>query len=107
VQQKPVELTAEFKDELHDSDERREIIKESRAQGRLDVGINAVVEVFNLGNQYWRELYEWSKRFSPLFGRDENLVIAASRVGWVPSDKQAKELLRIREEMIELGFKSD
>jgi hypothetical protein len=81
-------------------------MKEGRAQGRTDAKINAEIEVFNLGDHYWKKLHDWSKQFSPLYGRDENLVIAASRNGWLPSDKQAKELLRIRAVMIELGFSS-
>ena len=106
VQQAPIELSTEFKKELLSSEEKQEIMKEGRAQGRTDAKINAEIEVFNLGNHYWKKLHDWSKQFSPLYGRDENLVIAASRNGWLPSDKQAKELLRIRAVMIELGFSS-
>lgn len=106
VQQVAVELSTEFKKELLNFDEKQEIMKEGRAQGRLDAKINAEIEVITLGNHYWRGLHDWSKQYSPLYGRDENLVIAASRKGWLPSDKQAKELLRIQSEMIELGFTS-
>jgi hypothetical protein len=106
VQQVAVELSTEFKKELLNFDEKQEIMKEGRAQGRLDAKINVEIEVITLGNHYWRGLHDWSKQYSPLYGRDENLVIAASRKGWLPSDKQAKELLRIQSEMIELGFTS-
>jgi hypothetical protein len=106
VQQAVIELSAEFKKELLSSEEKKEIIKEGTAQGKLDAKINAVITVINLGENYWRKLHDWSKQFSPLYGRDESLVIAASRKGWMPSDKQAIELLRIQGEMIEFGFTS-
>jgi len=106
VKQASIELSTEFKKELLSSDEKQEIMKEGRAQGRLDAKINAEIEVISLGDHYWKKLHDWSKQFSPLYGRDENLVIAASRKGWLPSDKQAKELLRIQSEMIEQGFTS-
>jgi hypothetical protein len=104
VQQAAMELSEDFKKELLSSEERQEIMREGRAQGRMDARINASIEVITLGDSYWKKLYEWSKEFSPLYGRDENLLIAASRKGWIPSDKQAKELLRIQSEMIEFGF---
>jgi hypothetical protein len=106
VQLASIELSTEFKKELLSSEEKQEIMKEGRAQGRLDAKINAEIQVITLGDHYWKKLHDWSKQFSPLYGRDENLVIAASRKGWLPSDKQAKELLRIEAEMIELGFVS-
>jgi len=106
VQLASIELSAEFKRELLSSEEKQEIMREGKAQGRLDAKINAEIQVISLGEHYWKKLHDWSKQFSPLYGRDENLVIAASRKGWLPSDKQAKELLRIEAEMIELGFTS-
>lgn len=99
-----IDLSAEFKKELLSSDDKQELIKEGKAQGRLDAKINAEIEVITLGVEYWKKLYAWSKQYAPIYGRDESLVIAASRKNWFPSDKQAKELLRIQSEMIEQGF---
>jgi hypothetical protein len=104
VQQAAIELSIEFKKELLGSEETQKIMKEGIAQGKLDAKINAVIAVITQGENYWRKLHEWSRQFSPLYGRDETLVIAASRKGWMPSDRQAKELLRIQGEMIEFGF---
>ena len=107
VKQVSMELSPEFINELLGAEEAKEIMRAGRAQGRLEAKINAEIEVFELGENYWRKLHVWSKQFSPLYGRDESLVIAvSSRKGWLPSDRQAKELLRIRAEMIELGFTS-
>ena len=104
VQEAPIQLTNNFLKELLSDDEKNEIIKDGRIQGRLDAKINAEIEVVNLGASYWKKLHEWSRTFEPLYGRDESLLIAATRIGWLPSDKQAKDLLRIRAAMIQSGF---
>jgi hypothetical protein len=104
VQEAPIQLSNDFIKELLSSAEKSEILKDSRTQGRLDAKINAEIEVVTLGATYWKKLHEWSRNFEPLYGRDESLVIAATRTGWLPSDKQAKELLRIRASMIQSGF---
>ena len=107
VQRSVIQLFAEFKEELLSFDEKQEIMKEGRAQGRLDAKINAEAAVIALGDHYWKKLHGWSKQFSPLYGQEEILVIAASRKGWVPNDKQTKRLLCIQTTMIELGFTSE
>jgi hypothetical protein len=107
VQQASFDLSIDFKKELLNFNEKQASMKESIAQGRLDAKINAEIEVITLGNHYWKNLHNWSQQFSPLFGRDESLVVAASRKGWFPTDKQAKQLLSIQVEMIKLGFSSD
>jgi hypothetical protein len=104
VQDASIQLSKDFINELLSVAEKNEIVKDSKSQGRLDAKINAEIEVFTLGASYWKKLHEWSKIYEPLYGRDENLVIAATRQGWLPSDKQAKELLRIQAAMIQSGF---
>jgi hypothetical protein len=94
VQEAPIQLSNDFNKELLSSAEKSEILKDSRTQGRLDAKINAEIEVVTLGATYWKKLHEWSRNFEPLYGRDESLVIAATRTGWLPSDKQAKEFVK-------------
>lgn len=102
----PIILEAVFIDELIDCDSVANLRVQNRRDGREDASINAVIDVVNLGRNYWNELLVWSKSFEPLYGREASLLIsAATRLGsWVPTDKQAKELLNIKAQMQEAGF---
>ena len=95
-----------FMDELIDRDSVANIRIQNRRDGLEDASINAVIEVVALGQQYWSDLLAWSKNYEPIYGRDASLLnSAATRLGsWIPTDKQAKELLKIKDQMQESGF---
>lgn len=77
-------------------------------QATEDAAINAVVAVVKLGQTgCWRRLSEWSLRYSRLVGKEADLVRLASRSGWVPSDMQAKALMKILTRLELDGFTRD
>jgi hypothetical protein len=75
-------------------------------QAAEDAVINAVVEVVTLGQAgCWIRLSEWASRYSPLVGRDADLVRLACKGKWVPLDKQAAALIKLLHRMEQEGFR--
>lgn len=71
-----------------------------------DIAINAIFDVVKLRDSgCWNRLSEWSRRYHPLFGRDADLLRMASRAGWVPSDRYAKDLMNLLRRLEQNGFK--
>jgi hypothetical protein len=75
-------------------------------QAAEDAVINAVVEVFNLGQSgCWKRLSDWSCKYSPLVGKEADLVRLATQGKWIPSDKQAAVLMKVLGRLEHEGFK--
>ena len=71
-----------------------------------DAVINAVVEVFNLGQTgTWKKLSDWSNRYSQLVGKEADLVRLATQGKWIPSDKQAAVLMKVLSRLEQEGFR--
>lgn len=103
-----VALEPEFQAELLSTSEVAIVHRDAAVQARDDASINAVVEVFNLGQSgCWKKLIDWSSKYSPLVGRDMDLVRLASRGGWIPSDRQAAALMKILRRLEQEGFRKN
>jgi len=108
VQELTVALEPEFRAELLSTSEVAIVHRDAAVQARDDASINAVVEVFNLGQSgCWKELIDWSSKYSPLVGMEMDLVRLASRGGWIPSDRQAAALMRILRRLEQEGFRKN
>jgi hypothetical protein len=95
-----------FLDELIDKDSVANLRVQNRREGLEDASINAVIEVVALSKKYWSDLLSWSKNYEPIYGRNATLLnSAATRLGsWIPTDNQAKELLKIKDQMQKSGY---
>ena len=74
--------------------------------GQLDAGIAAVSSVLLKGAKYWSELHDWSRKHSPIFGMEVDLVRSMAKPGWIPSPKQAVRLDAISRRLESEGFKA-
>lgn len=98
-----IPLTSSFKEELAHSDNQRA----ASESGRLDFNLDVVVQVVTLSaSGCWSQLQTWATRYSPLFGKDADLVRNAANPRWVPSTAQAKVLLKILKNKELEGFAS-
>jgi hypothetical protein len=88
-------------------DEVRADTRDNALQGRLDNQIDALTTVVTLGAVYWSRLASWAAEYSPIFGMEADLVRNASRPGWLPTDRQAAVLMRVRERLEHEGFRAD
>jgi len=95
-----------LKGELAPTREVHRVHATAEGQALEDMTIDAIVTVVNLRESgCWNRLGEWSRRYRPLFGRDADLLRMASRAKWVPSDKQAKDLMKLLRQLEQDGFR--
>lgn len=86
--------------EMHQSKKRR-----ARNEQKLLSGIEAQIEVFNKGQEYWTKLYGWATK-SNLFTETElSILNSTSRLNQAPpSEQQCVIILKIESDAIEEGF---
>lgn len=98
----PISLTKAFLGELLSREQARET-HEIRA---ADAALSAVMTVISLKGPYWMTLEKWGKQNNLLYGKELDLVKSASNrmPTWIPTDKQAKYLLDIRDRLMVAGF---
>jgi hypothetical protein len=102
-----VTLTNDLRSELISAEEAASDHTDGEAQGTEDVMINSVMEVVRLSESgCWSRLNDWSRKFSPLYGVEADLVRSASRRGWVPSDRQAAKLIKVLRRLEQAGFRA-
>ena len=99
-------LFPELRAELLPTNELELVHKNAAEQAKEDSIINAVLEVVFLGEiGCWNRLMEWSRKYSPLYGKESDLVCSASKARWIPSDKQAKVIMEVLKRFEQEGFK--
>jgi len=102
----PTRLTEAVASELVSPDEVSRIRRQSLQSGNLDSGIKAVTTVITLGPLYWHDLSVWARKYSPIYGKEADLVRNASRKGWIPTPSQAACLVKVSERLDGEGFVS-
>lgn len=106
VQELSIPVLPEFREELILKSENKQLKDDAVLQATEDAVIDAVVEVIKLRQSgCWQRLNEWAKRYSPIYGKEADLVRLASNGTWVPSDKQAAALIKILKRLEQEGFK--
>lgn len=99
-------LLVECKNELLSLSEVKEEKKDSIDKAQDDKSINFLIEVFKLHQAgVWRKAVEWSKKYSPLYGRDADLIKLADRGLTTLTDRQAKAIMQILSKLESEGFK--
>lgn len=100
-----IDILPELKNELISKIEQNEMHEIAAGETKEKVVINAVMEVVVLAQAgCWQRLSDWAKRFSPLVGKEADLVRLACRGAWVPSDRQAAVLMKILKRLTHEGF---
>jgi len=98
-------LLTELIAELVPPEEARDEARGARAQQKLDSGIGAQAAVVGLGIEYWRELLSWGTARSLVTPEDGRIVGMAAGFGAsIPSDRQSKRLLVLKERLEQEGF---
>jgi len=103
-----IPLSPLLRNELLPLVEFERVHRDATGRAKEDAVINAVVEVVNLGQAgCWQRLSDWAKQYSPLFGKEADLVRLASRGSWLPSDRQAAALMKVLRRLEQEGFRQD
>lgn len=86
----------------------KDVVEKQQAdvvESKKEVALNAVIEVIKLTHfGCWPKLSSWAQKYSPLYGKEADLVRNASRSNWVPSDSQAAVLMKILKRLETEGF---
>ncbi len=105
LEQLDIELVDRIEEVLTSKDDEIEQQKDEIATAKQDIAINAVLEVFRLSKLgCWSKLSYWSQQYSPIYGKEADLVRNASKPGWIPSDAQANVLLKVLKRLEIEGF---
>lgn len=101
-----IPVLPELRDELIAEGETERLRDDAEGRATEDAAIDAVMDVVNLAQSgCWMRLGEWAKRYSPLFGKEADLVRLAAKGTWVPSDRQAATLMKVMRRLEQEGFK--
>lgn len=101
------ELEDSFVNSLIDTYLIKQEESDSKKEQKMINEINSDIQVISLGQSYWEKVYTWGrgqKLFSPL--EDDLIKLAASFEvsGKIPSTKQCKIILEIREKLYNEGM---
>lgn len=102
----PLSLDPQFIDDLISKELMDSRIKSEIKEKKLEKEVNCMVEIYNLGSDYWHNLLnEGLKRhiLSPMEMDLLKLAISYADNKKVPSDKQAKLIWKIRNKLDEAG----
>lgn len=104
----PVSLNSDLRKELIPVEHASDAEKRGRTQGTEDAKINVVVQVHELRvSGCWSRLSEWSKKYSPIYGKEADLLRNVLQPTWLPSDAQAKVLMALLKRLDSEGFKRE
>jgi len=106
VKDLPVTLPRKVQEGLISREQSKADQKEYASQGSENKKIDALTTVVRLGAEYWHRLAKWAADYSPVYGKEADLVRLASRPGWVPTDRQAAVLLAVRDRLEQEGFRA-
>lgn len=76
--------------------------KRKTLKPRGDVNL---IEVINLGEEYWRNMYEWGVEHGYMNKKDREIVRTAMNLERIrPSEPQAKYILNLRDKLLDAGY---
>jgi len=100
-----IPMIPKLKDELISVKEVVEKQQATDVDSKKEVALNAVIEVIKLTNfGCWPKLASWAQKYSPLYGKEADLVRNASKQSWIPSDSQAVLLMKTLKRLEAEGF---
>lgn len=100
-------LLDEFVDSLVGTDDELDEKEVAQKEQKVNNQINAEIELVTLGAAYWRKVLEFGRNDRLLSEMEDGLLsVAASfdTTGRIPSDKQAKLIMQIRNRLFDEGL---
>lgn len=91
----PVPFIAEFEVELMAPEEAVSAKRSAKSEAKIDSGINALQEVLAFGTDNWKKLWEQSVATKSTTPSEEGVLRVASNPKWIPTDRQAKQLVKL------------
>lgn len=98
-------LNEEFIDNLIDISEENQEQSDAKKDRKTENQLNYEIEVVKLGTEYWKSVLEFGKNNRLLTPMEEDLLKVATNLNYkLPSSKQAKLILEIRNRLYENGL---
>jgi hypothetical protein len=97
----------EFTDSLVGSNAELEEKEIAKKEQKVSNAVNAEIELINLGADYWRKVLAFGRNDKLLSEMEEGLLSVAANfdtTGRIPSDKQAKLIMQIRNRLFDEGL---
>lgn len=104
LQEKNVPLLTELADELAASEDVAARHRMSKVEAKIDAGVDALKEVFAFGNKNWVRLKQWADEKNAVTPKEVDLLRVAINPKWMPSDRQAQDLIRLLRRLRDEGF---
>ena len=87
--------------------EIKDIQKDAKAGRKIANEVDDLKYIISAGESYWKQVYEWGKERKLLTDMEDSLLKMARNIsitGKVPSDRQAKVIIRTKDRLIEDGM---
>lgn len=100
-------LLESFVETLADSSEEDQEKSSAQKEQKVNNQISAEIELINLGADYWKRVLEFGRNDKLLSEMEDGLLMVAAnfdRTGRIPSDKQAKLIMQIRNRLFDEGL---
>ena len=101
-----VTLVPGFESLLQGREEAAAEKKEARAVRKIENGIDDQKQVFDLGEEYWKQLEIWLRSHRLATATEQKALKYASSMsqGMFPDERQCKSLIKLRERAVQEGF---
>lgn len=99
-----VRLLPEFEEECTDSAGVAGRNRTARVNARIDAGVDALQSVLGFGAENWMSLRSKALAAKALTPDEDRLLRVAANPAWMPSDRQAKDLVKLRTRLAIDGF---
>lgn len=100
-------ILPEFVKTLVSIDEIKDVQKDAKVERKIANEIDDLKFIISVGENYWNQVYEWGKERNLLTEMEDSLLIMAKNIsvtGKIPSDRQAKVIIRTRDRLIGDGM---
>lgn len=98
-----IPFMAEFEAELVSSEDAVAARRSAKAEARIDAGMDALQEVMAFGTDNWTKLRQRVGETKATTPVEDGLLRVASNPRWLPSDRQAKDLVKLLQRLREEG----
>lgn len=92
---------------LVDAEELASRNRAAKADAKVDAAVSDMAEVLAFGAERWAKLRSSAASAGLLTGEDERLLRVATNPRWVASDRQARELVKLRSRLFREGLAAD
>jgi AIPR protein len=96
LSERKVRLLPEFAEECRDVEEAAGRQRAARANARVDVAVDVLRQVLEFGAVRWASLRSLASEANALTPDDDQLLRVACNPTWMPSDRQAKALVKLK-----------